>query len=206
MFPIFDTKYLLRLNVVNNAMKKQKQPEISTFRPSILRLTRLHFFYVLAYAVFILEYDAWKIITPHALSERWTVATIMLVVTTLCWYAARNRVSSDSYYKSIAFALISLDIFVAGFSVFSQRGMASRAVALFAIPIIIAALISRTAIFATAALSLAAYSFAAVRYFALNPSEGYKVELYGDLTFYSAIFFILAALLWVVISRSKPTD
>lgn len=187
-------------------MKKQKPPQVSSFRPSILRLTRVHFFYVLAYAAFILEYDAWKIITPQALSQRWTMATVMLIVTTICWYLARNRVSSDSYYKSIAFALISLDIFVAGFSVFSQRGMASRAVALFAIPIIISALISRTAIFATAALSVAAYTYAAVHYFALNPSEGYKVELYGDLTFYSAIFFILAALLWVVISRSKPTD
>ena len=183
-------------------MKKPKTPKVSKFRLPILRATKVHFFFVGAYVLFILQYDAWKLITPESLLERWTMATVMLVVTTICWYAARSKTSSDAYYKTIAHALILLDVYVAGFSVFTQRGMASRAVMLFAIPIIIASLVSRATIFATAALSVAVYSFAAVRYFALNPSEGYKVELYADLSFYSAVFFIIAGLLWVVISRN----
>lgn len=182
-------------------MKKSKNT-VSKLRLSVLRATKVQFFYIAAFVLFILQYDAWKLITPQSLLQRWTMATVMLVISTLCWFAARNKVASDSYYKSIAYVLITLDIYVAGFSVFTQRGMSSRAVALFAIPIIIAALVNRTTIFATAGLCVAAYSFAAVRYFALNPSEGYKVELYADLSFYSAIFFIIAALMWVVISRN----
>ncbi len=187
-------------------MKKSTKSSVSTLRAPIVRITRAHFFYVAAYTAFVLEYDAWKLITPDSLLQRWTIATIMLVVTTICWYAARNKVKNDQYYAAIAWVLIILDLYVAGFSVFSQRGMASRGVALFAVPIIIATLVSRAALFATAALATAVYTFAAVRYFALHPSEGYKVELYGDLTFYSAIFFVLAAFLWIVVSRTKKPD
>jgi hypothetical protein len=189
-------------------MKKSKKLEksVEPERSFTIRLTRVHFFYVAAYAGVVLLYDAWKLITYQSLLERWTMAVILLVVTTACWYAARQKVNSAAYYKYIVSTLILLDIYVAAFSVYTQRGMASRAVALFAIPIVISALVGRSALFATAAFSVAAYSFAAVRYFALNPSEGYKVELYGDLAFYSALFFVLAGLLWVVISRDKKTE
>ncbi len=196
----------MTFNVINSAMKKSKQPKTSPLRSPVLRATKVHFFYVLAVVVFIIEYDAWKLITHEALLQRWTMACFMLVVVTTCWYAARQQTTNDNYYKFIAGALIGLDILVASFSVYTQRGMSSRAVVLFAIPLIMAAIISRAAIFATAAFSVAAYSFAAVRYFALNPSEGYKIELYGDLTFYSAIFFILAALLWVFISKHTQSQ
>jgi hypothetical protein len=78
--------------------------------------------------------------------------------------------------------------------------MASRGVALFALPIVVSAItLSRSAIFATASLSVGAYSYAAIKYFTDNPSEGYKVELYGDVLFYSASFFILAAVLWALV-------
>lgn len=184
-------------------MVKNRTPPASTLRNPVLRATKVHFFYVLAYAVFVLEYDAWKLITPEALLDRWSMVTVMLVVTTLCWYAARQKITNSNYYRAILSVIIILDIYVAAFTVFQGRGMASRGVALFAIPIITAALVSRAAIFATAALSVAGYSFAAVRYFALYPSEGYKVELYGDLSFYSASFFIFSALLWIIISKSN---
>lgn len=189
-------------------MKKIKKSEkiSEPSRSFTIRLTRVHFFYVIAYAGVVLLYDAWRLITHESLLERWTMTVIMLVVTTTCWYAARQRVNSVAYYKYIVSTLILLDIYVAAFSVYTQRGMASRAVTLFAIPIVISSLIGRSALFATAAFSVAAYSFAAVRYFALHPSEGYKVELYGDLAFYSALFFVLAGLLWVVISKEKKTN
>jgi len=76
------------------------------------------------------------------------------------------------------------------------RGMASRAVLLFCLPIAMsAALRSKTALYGTAAVSAMAYSLAAIKYFMDYPSEGYKVELYGDVLFYSALFFVLAAML-----------
>lgn len=187
-------------------MKKTKTPKISWLRSPTVRVTRAHFFYVIAYSGFVLEYDAWKLVTPKAALGRWTVAGVLMVVTTICWYLARQLKSADGYYQSILAALIAVDIYVASYTVFVGRGMASRGVALFAIPIIIAAVISRTAVFATAALSLAAYWFSAIRYFDLYPSEGYRVELYSDLTFYGATFFILAALLWIVMSRTKTAD
>ncbi len=196
----------MTLNVVNNAMKKSKRTAVSPYRASVLRVSKAHFFYVLAVSVFVLQYDAWKLITPEAALQRWTVACVMLVVVTLCWFAARQQKTLDTYYQAILATIIVMDIYVAAFSVFSQRGMASRGVALFAIPIIVAATASRAAIFATAALSLAAYWFASVRYFNLYPSEGYRVELYSDLTFYGATFFVIAALLYIVISKSKTVD
>ncbi len=187
-------------------MAKFKLPKTSTLRSPVLRTTRAHFFYVLIFSAFVLQIDAWKLITPEASLQRWTMAIIMLVVTTTCWYAARQRKSTESYYQAIMFGLIALDIYVAGFLVFAGRGMASRGVALFAIPIVLSAIISRPAIFATAAFSLAAYWFAAIKYFNLYPSEGYRIELYADLSFYGAAFFVLAALLYIIRSRDKIVD
>ena len=57
--------------------------------------------------------------------------------------------------------------------------------------------------FGTAALSTAAYIMAATRYFYVNFNEGYKIELYTTLALYSVSFFILAALLWVVVTPDR---
>jgi Na+/proline symporter len=57
----------------------------------------------------------------------------------------------------------------------------------------------------SATLAAAAYSLTAVWYYVANPSEGYRIELYGEVGFYSALFFIVAALLWDIM-RSKNTD
>jgi heme/copper-type cytochrome/quinol oxidase subunit 4 len=93
---------------------------------------------------------------------------------------------------------------MASFNVYVQRGMASRAVALYAIPLVVSTvLMSRAALLTTAALCVAAYTTTAVSYFVLNFNEGYKIELYGEITSYSVYFVILAALLWVSI-RHKP--
>ncbi|MCA9333245.1 hypothetical protein KDA00_05235 [Candidatus Saccharibacteria bacterium] len=194
---------MLKVVVDLVTMKKTK---VSSLRPSVLRVTRAHYFYVLAFAVFVLQYDAWKLVTYDAALQRWTVVIAMFVGTTICWFAARRKEHSNMYYQAILSGLIVLDIYVAAFSIYTGRGMASRGVALFAIPIILSSLISRSSIFATAAFSSAAYWYSAIRYFNLHPSEGYRVELYADLTFYSACFFIFAALLYIVTTKSKNTD
>jgi hypothetical protein len=164
-----------------------------------VRVARLHFFYVLIFAASIIAYDAWKLITSQALMERWTLAVIMLGITTVVWFLARNTTQSARIYQLLVFTLIAMDITFAGYAVYFGRGMSSRGVALFAIPIVVSAvLLSRSAIYATATLCAGAYSYAAIRYFTDNPSEGYKVELYGDLLFYGASFFLLASLLWTI--------
>jgi hypothetical protein len=180
------------------SMTAKKQ--MGWLQTNTVRVARLHFVFVFLYAASVIAYDAWKLITTEALLERWTVAVIMLVVTTVVWFIARNTTLSATAYRGLLYALIVMDIVTASYSVYSGRGMASRGVALFALPIVVSAItLSRSAIFATASLSVGAYSYAAIKYFTDNPSEGYKVELYGDVLFYSASFFILAAVLWALV-------
>lgn len=172
---------------------------------AVWRVSRVHFFFVLAYAVSIVAFDSWNLIPPDGLAQRWTLAAVLLVVNTICWYASRISFNRNLYYQGLAFLLVVADITLAAFTVYAERGMASRAVALFAVPIIISAiLLRRSAVFATAALCTAAYSLAAVRYFAAFPSEGYKIELYGVIAFYSAVFFVLAALVTVLVGIRQP--
>jgi hypothetical protein len=167
---------------------------------NLVRVVRIHFLFVLAYAISVIYYYGWKLIPAITMRQRWTVAAVMLIIVTIIWYAARQNIGSKFYYKGLAFALIASDIVLAAFSVYTQRGMASRSVALFAVPIIVSTiLMSRSALFATATLCTAAYSLAVIRYFTDFPSEGYQIEMYGDLVYYSAMFFIIAGLLWVLV-------
>lgn len=179
-------------------VKTNKQ--MGWLQTNTVRVARLHFVYVFMYGAMVIAYDAWKLITNQALIERWTVAVVMLAVTTVVWFIARNTALSSGMYRALLAALIAMDIFVAGYSIYSGRGMASRGVVLFAIPIVVSAIyLTRSALFATASLCFGVYTYAAIRYFGEHPSEGYKVELYGDLLFYGASFFLFAALLWVLV-------
>lgn len=192
--------------------KKTKKEETSMtytewLRQSAIRVARVHFAIVLIYLVTIILYDAFDLITDQALLERWVVVSSMAAVTALLWYMARSfHRSRSSVYAGLLYAFIMLDIAFASFGVFTQRGMASRAVFLYVIPLVIAALLlRRAAIYATAIIAAAAYSLTAIWYYVANPSEGYRIELYGEVGFYSALFFIVAALLWDVV-RSKNAD
>lgn len=153
-----------------------------------------------AFIVQIIAYDAWHVITPDIVMRRWIATGLLLVVSAVVWYLSHNPANSLTSYKRLIFLLISADIAMASFQVYSQRGMASRAVLLFTIPIVISAiLLSRSAIFATAILATAAYSITTICYFVLNFNEGYKTELYGEVGFYCAAFFVLAAMLSTII-------
>lgn len=167
-----------------------------------LRLARVHFFYVLAFAASIIVYDAWQLVPAAAILERWSVASGMLIVVTLIWYLSRSHTIKlqPVVYRTFIYILVLLDIAVASFLVYVERGMASRGVALYAIPIAVSAsLASRSTLYTTASLCTAAYWLSAIRYFVINFNEGYKVELYSTLAFYSATFFVLAVLLWIVV-------
>lgn len=183
---------------------KQKSSQQSWLHSGVVRLSRVHFLYVALFAIQTLMYDAWKLIEPRAVMNRWLVAGGLLVVTTSVWYLAKNYVTSTAWYKTLVYALIMADIGAASFNVYTQRGMASRAVMLYSVPILVSAvLLSRTALFATAALSVTAYTSVAISYFVLNFNEGYKIELYGEVGFYSVLFLILAAILWIFIRATK---
>ncbi len=180
-----------------------KSTPTSWLHTNVTRLSLVHFAYAFVFAAQTIIYDAWNLVTPVAVMNRWIVTGILVAITAAVWYLAHNTVKSTLGFKTLVFSLIVTDIAVASFSVYTQRGMASRAVMLYAIPIAVSAvLLSRVALFATAAVSAAAYMATAYSYFVLNFNEGYKIELYGEVGFYCTIFFILAALLWIVI-RSK---
>lgn len=172
----------------------------SWLRANVVKVASIHFVFVFAYMGQIVIYDAWKLITPQAVLERWIAAALLLTVNALVWYIARGRGLTTASYKKLIFLLITADIAMASFNVYTQRGMASRAVALYAIPIIVSAvLVSRSALLTTVCLSIAAYTTTAVSYFVLNFNEGYKIELYGEVASYCVLFVILAALLWTVV-------
>ena len=188
-------------------MATKSTEETNWLQNAVGRLAKLHFVFVAMLAAQIILYDASKLITPEIVLKRWLYTTGLLIVTIAVWYLARSKfTNSTTAYKLLAFALIIADIVIAAFNVYTQRGMASRAVLLFAIPIIVSAvLMSRAALFATAALCIAVYTATAQAYFVLNFNEGYKVELYGEVGFYSASFLLLAGLLSTV-TRAKPKN
>lgn len=167
------------------------------------RVTKWHF----ALGVLLLGqtviYDAWKLIAPKAVLNRWIAVSIFLVIILFCWAVTKSsKIISTRSYLVLAYLIIVADIALASFNIYTQRGMSSRAVALYFIPIIVASILkSRVALFLTAALAAIAYTSTAIAYFVLNFNEGYKIELYGEVGFYSMTFFIVAGLLWGV---TKP--
>lgn len=141
-------------------------------------------------------YDSAKLITPEAVLDRWIATSGILAVTGVIWYLVQSRAGHAGLYKSLLSLIIFSDILLASFLVYSQRGMASNAVFIFIIPIIMSGLLlSRSALYATAVICIAAYSLTAISYFVINFNEGYKVELYGEVGFYSLLMLITAGLL-----------
>ena len=186
-------------------MVKAKVTISDWLQTGLIRLARIHFVLVAVFALYTIISDATNLITPDVVLQRWTMNTVLLAVAVIVWYFGRTRGAKPMVYRSLIYILILADIALASFNVYTQRGMASRAVVLYALPIIVSAvLLSRTAIFATAALSTAAYSLAAVRYFVVNFNEGYKAELYTEVGFYSVCFFLFAAVLAVLVRFKNP--
>lgn len=176
----------------------------STLRSHSKRITTIHYLFVLALALQLIAFDAGKLINPEMTLKRWLSIGALLIVNIVVWYIVRNRSGNPKTIKWSMFALIVSDIAIASFNVYVQRGMASKAVIFYVIPIIIAATIARrSALIATALLCVTAYVSTCVSYFVLNFNEGYKLELYGEISFYSTLFIIIALLLWVYIRKSS---
>lgn len=164
------------------------------------RVAIVHFVYAGLLVSQVIIYDAAKLITPEAVLRRWQAIALLLVTITAVWYLAKSKHIYTLGYTLLTGVLVLADILLASFYVYDQRGMASRAVLLYLVPIAAVAILrSKSALFATAALAVTAYTTAAITYFVVNFNEGYKIELYGELGFYSAIFFVVASLLWAAV-------
>lgn len=168
----------------------------SGHKSGILKVANAHFALVAILMLSTIIFDAWKLITPDAVLQRWTIAVFLLVITTAVWYSSRFTSSNKIFNNILGFSLIFSDIIITTILIYSERGMASRSVLLYAIPIIASSILigSSRAVYATATFATAAYTLAAVRYFVANFNEGYKIELYGMLGLYSAVFFVIAKL------------
>lgn len=167
-------------------------------RHIVLRITRVHFLYIIAYMASIIIFDSWNLISHEAVAQRWTAAGALFVVNTVAWYLCRAKLKSEALYKSVLAVLLICDILFAALNVYWTRGMASKYVFLFAVPIVSAGLVrSRSLLVATSAIAAAAYSMATVRYFFDNYGQGVRAELYGEIIFFSAAFFVLAGLMLI---------
>lgn len=182
-------------------MARNKQVTFTDWlQTGLIRICRIHFMLIGLYAIYTIAADATRLTAPQLVLQRWYMNAILLVGIGVVWYLARNSVKNSNYYRVLIYAVILLDIALATFNIYTQRGMASRAVMLFSVAIVVSSLLlSRTALFLTATLCTAAYSLAAVKYFVDFFNEGYKAELYIETGFYCAVFFGLAGILSVIV-------
>lgn len=185
-------------------MATKQKDLLKNTRHIVLRITRVHFLYVLAYMFSIIIFDSWNLISHEAVLQRWTAAGALLIVNTVAWYLCRAKLKSETFYKVLLIVLLACDILFAAINVYWTRGMASKSAALFLIPIISAGLSrSRSLLIAVSAISAAAYSIAVVRYFYENYGQGVRAELYGELFFYTSFFFVVAGLMMIGFRRAK---
>lgn len=184
--------------------KKKTKSEAGWLQTTAVRISRVHFIYVAAFLAQTVIFDTWNLYTHQAVSQLWTAGGILLAINVLVWFMARMKNPSYIYYVSILLALIVADIVFASYIVWWQRGLYSKSVMLYLVPIIAAAATrSRSILLTTTTLSVAAYTTISVRYFYTNYGLAYRVELWGTIGFFSAILFVLAALLLVIIRPSE---
>src|SRR3990167_4992570 len=186
------------------AVSVMAKKQIPNMQATAAKVTNVHFLYIAAYMLSVVVFDSWNLLTHEAVVDFWTAAGVMLVLNTMLWYLSRYRFTTDTAYRFIILALIVADIIFAAFTVYWERGLASSSVILFAVPIVTAtALRSRSTLLAATALSVVAYSTATVRFFYQHYGESFRVELYGEIFLYTAVFFILAMLLLIVTHPSN---
>jgi len=185
-------------------MPKPKKHELRNGeRSALIRISKIHVLIGIFLIAQIAAYDATKLITPEMVLKRWVFTGTLLLGAATCWYLARLN-DTKTVIRNLVWFLISIDLIFASFSLYTQRGMASRAVILFVLPILVAATMKRLGmILITAAASAIIYSTTAVAYFVLNFNEGYKIELYGEIGFYASILLAFGWITWSLVRNNK---
>lgn len=172
-------------------------------KSALIRACKIHILLGLGFVAQIIVYDSGKLITPDVVLKRWIVTALLIVSASACWYLARARKKPSLDHRLVWF-LVFIDVALASFYVYTGRGMASRAVILFILPILVAGILQQKgAIYLAAVISIAAYIVTAVAYFVLNFNEGYKLELYGEIGFYSTLLLVGAGLTWSLVNSKQ---
>lgn len=171
--------------------KKAIATEASRLRIATLRVAQVGFSYIALYLLTTIIMDSWSLLTKEAIGWRWMSAGALLVVNLIVWYLARQKKTNK--YTELVIVLAVSQIIFAGLNVYWERGMASVSPILFVIPILtIGALMKKRALMSVTALSAITYSLVLYRYFYDRYGEGYSVQLWGQMFFFSGIFFVVA--------------
>jgi hypothetical protein len=174
---------------------RQKPTKRTGLELRVIRLTRTLYFFIGLLALLVIIFDAGNVLTREAVIQRWSTITILLVLNTLVWQLAR-RIKTELELQILVWPLIIALIVSSAFIVYWERGMASMSTLLFAVPIAsVSILKSRIALLTTAAFCTAGYSFAVVKYFNDFFNEGFRVQMWGQVVFFSGLFFVLA---WII--------
>lgn len=185
-------------------MTNKKHNKYNALRLGTSRLARLHFLLVFIYASQLIAIDAGRLITPVEILKRWIMVSILLMASAVTWLFSRSQTAKPSTDRALVWFLILCDIIFASFNVYVQRGMASKGVMLYVIPLLLAsALKSKSAYITTSLLCVASYISTTVAYFVLNFNEGYKIELYSEIAFYSVLMIIIVHMLWAIVKPSS---
>ena len=165
--------------------------KIDNLQANLQTSARAGFLFIVAYAIYIIIFDSGNVLTREAVYYRWMMLALLLVTNTVFW-SFTKKTSSRHRLTFAVWACVLAQLLLAGFSVYWERGMASMSTILFALPIINMALLgSRTYTLAVSALSCAVYVTACTKYFYDYFNEGYRVQLYGQLFFFSAVFVLI---------------
>jgi hypothetical protein len=203
LLQIHNNYSLLYAYAIIAIMKLAKPSNYETaLRGRILHAIHWQFVLLIAYAASIIAFDSWNLITHEVVAKRWTYAGVMAILTVITWFILKKYAKSKNSINALTYLLITANIFFSTINVYTQRGMASKAVMLYVIPLLIASKTSsKITLWATAGLSICAYTIASVRYFHLFYGEGYRIELYGEVGFYSALILIIAGILSPAIKK-----
>lgn len=165
----------------------------------LARITRTVYFFAFFYGLSIIIFDSGNLITREAVTDRWTLLSVLLVVNSLVWLFAAVLPKQGLTKSALTSALAVSLLLFAGFITYWERGMASTSTLFYVLPLlVIASLKNRHALLAVTALSATTYGFAAVKYFNDFFNEGFRIQLWGSILLYGGTLFICAWLIMVL--------
>ncbi len=167
---------------------------------NLTRSTRTLYFFIVIYALSIVLFDAGNLITRDAVIQRWTLASVLLAVNTLVWFASSQSKSKPTQNTLLIYLLTITLVVFAGFTSYWERGMASTSTIFYVLPLLVVSTVhNRHALLATTVLSSGTYAFATVKYFNDFFNEGYRIQLWGQLFLYVGTIFASAWLIMILV-------
>ncbi len=154
----------------------------------------------------IVIFDSGNLITRESVIDRWTIATILLIINTFVWFIAVQKIPNSTKTVTVYLLTATLLIF-AGLSTYWERGMASTSTIFYILPILVIAILkNRHALLATAILSIGTYSFAVVKYFNDYFNEGYRIQLWGSIIIVGTTILTATWLIMILTGLRKDSN